>query len=461
MRRVIALALVLSLALPFGAFAEAPQSIRVELDGFVLRLEADSVPRIVNGRALVPLRALSERLGAAVDYSETTQTVTLTTTERVIEFPLERPVMYIDGSPIEIDVPAQAFSGRSFIPVRRFAEALGCDVVWDENKRLVVVRTPPLRRELIGNYWGNSYAQFLTYGHELHRAMVRWSKLALTEAGVQLLRDYPIGHRVVPEELAPERGVHLSLQIYSGDMSVLAPLLNSVDQQVAVIEEAVSIVRELGFSGINLDLEEISSSRHEQALTNFVRLMATRCREEGLHLSMYVHAKSPTTPWLAYNYSALHPHVDQLIIMAHDLRTESSAPGAHSPINWAENVLRSALDEAKVPREKLVLAVSLHGINWPASGGRGTRQGLNVFTPEWLHERSLTSLPLDLATGMARAEYTSPNDGERILWTETAESIQLKVNLVQKYNIAGLSFWRLGMASPDLFAEGGPFHGFR
>lgn len=462
MRRVIAMALVLSLSVPFYAFAQTPEPIRIELDGIILRLAADSVPRIVNGRTLVPLRALSERLGADVDYIEDTKTVILKTTEKRIEFPLDKRIMYTNGDPIEIDVPAQAFNGRSFIPVRRFAEALGCDVGWDENSKLVIVRTPPLQRELIGNYWGGSYQQFLSYGHQIHRAMARWCKLILTESQVRLIRDYPDGYSVVSGKEAAERGVQLSLQIFSGDMSVLAPLLGSVEQQMVVIEEAVSIVRELGFSGINLDLEEIGSSAYEQSLTDFIQLMSARCRAEGLHLSMYVKPRTElTTSWLAYNYSALHPHVDQLIVMAHDFRTENSSPGPHAPIGWVEDVLRYALDIAQVPKEKLILAVSLHGLNWPVTGGKALKPSLNIFTREWLEERNLTSFPLDPATGMAKVLYTSPKDGDRILWTETAESIQLKVNLVHKYNIAGISFWRLGMASPDLFAEGGPFHGFR
>jgi len=78
-----------------------------------------------------------------------------------------------------------------------------------------------------------------------------------------------------------------------------------------------------------------------------------------------------------------------------------------------------------------------------------------------LGERGIDAIPLDTVQGMGHLEYLSPSDGERVLWTETAESIALKVSLLEKYNILGMSIWRLGAIPAQFFKPSGPLYHFK
>lgn len=443
----------------------AASTIRIELDGLEVATSADAVPRIINGRTLVPLRALAQALGGEVDYDDVSRTAIISYEGSTVLFPLDIQVMHINNQVIALDVAAQAVNGRAFLPARYLAQALGASVDWDEQTQTVIVRTPPQERELSASYALESATQFQSYGQHINRAMARWAELELRNSVVTLKPTLPPGYEIVASDWAPNRGVHLSLQVFCSDMRILRPLLEGEKTgREALAQEIVDLALTLGFTGVNLDLEGITQSNLQEAFTELVSIIANKCREHGLHLSAHLPPKTSNGRdgvynYEAYNYRALSTHLDQVIIMAHDFVMPSGTPGPHAPLEWVEQVLRFALLEG-VPKEKLVLHISLHGVNWPKEG-TGFIQGLSTFTEEWLGERGLKEIPYCVPEGMGYVEYTSPEAGERILWTETTESIAAKVALVEKYNLLGVSFWRLGYANPGLFGPSGPFAGFR
>jgi|GEM_PF-4834735 len=440
----------------------ATSTIRIELDGLEVLTSVDSVPRMMSGRTLVPLRALAEALGGQVDYDDGTRTAIIYHGITTIGFPLDKKRMYIDEQEIILDVAAQALNGRTFIPARYLAEAVGAAVDWNEQTQTVIVRTPAQERKLSASYDSASAIQFQAYGEYIHRAMPRWTNLQLTNNVITLKPTLPPGYEIVASDWAPSRGVHLSLQVFCDDMRILRPLLEGDRAgRESLAQEIVDFALALGFSGVNLDLESINLSRLQDSLTEFVAILADKCREQQLHLSAHVPAKTSGQDHGAYNYQTLSPHLDEVIVMAHDFVIASDNPGPHAPLWWVEQVLRFALREG-IPKEKLVLNISLHGLNWRKEvSERAIIQELARFTEEWLVERGLEAIPYNEAQGMGYVEYTSPDAGQRILWTETTESIAAKVALVEKYNLLGVSFWRLGYAHPGLFEPSGPFTGFR
>lgn len=464
MHRFLLLFIIMLVVISTPALATSPAGeINIELDGLILPVSADSLPRAINGRTLVPLRALSEALGGTVAYDDITRTASVTRDNTLLTFPLDIPVMTINGEAKVIDVAAQAFGGRAFIPARYLAEALGSTVGWNEPSRTVIIQTIPINRELIGCYALESAKGFQTYGENLHRAMVQWATLELKDEQVALRASLPPGYEILATEWAVTRGVDLSLQVFSEDTALLTLLLTgTTESRLQVAQSIIDLTVELGFSGVNLDLEGIMQTSLQEGLNNFVTILSALCKEQSLHFSAYVPPKLRLTDYAAYNFEFLAGQVDQLIIMAHDLVRPWNEPGPPAPLSWVERVLQFALQTGKVPKDKLVLGVSLHGVNWPKElPGTVYQQALSTFTPEWLAERGLTHIPLDHTQGMGYLEYLSPNDGTRVLWTETVESIAAKVALLNKYNIAGVSFWRLGAASPELFETDGPFSGFR
>lgn len=111
-----------------------PEGINVSVNGAYLDLGADA-PIAVSGRTLVPFRAFLERLGASVSYSGGTITAVLADGEK-LELHLDSTVLkHTAGEKIDsIDMGMTPYvsGGRTYIPVRFAAEALGYEVFWSD-----------------------------------------------------------------------------------------------------------------------------------------------------------------------------------------------------------------------------------------------------------------------------------------------------------------------------------------
>ncbi|SMC57845.1 beta-propeller domain-containing protein [Papillibacter cinnamivorans] len=94
-------------------------------------------PFVQNGRTLVPVRFIAESFGARVSWDGGTQTATISEDGRTIRIRLYSTEMTVDGETVSLDVPAMATGGRTFVPVRALAEALGKEVFYDNG--LVVI----------------------------------------------------------------------------------------------------------------------------------------------------------------------------------------------------------------------------------------------------------------------------------------------------------------------------------
>lgn len=111
--------------------------ITVKLNGKLL--DFDQPPIIFDDRTLVPLRVIFEALGADVSWNGNTQTVTAAKNGIVITVKIGEECIYKNSEAIAIDVPAMIVNERTLVPVRAVSEALGADVSWDGNIRQVII----------------------------------------------------------------------------------------------------------------------------------------------------------------------------------------------------------------------------------------------------------------------------------------------------------------------------------
>ncbi len=99
----------------------------------------DQPPVLQNDRTLVPLRAIFESLGGTVDWDDPTQTVTSVKGSTTVKLTIGSNLLYVNGTPVELDVPAQLMGGRTLVPVRAVAESFRCHVDWDDTTQTVLI----------------------------------------------------------------------------------------------------------------------------------------------------------------------------------------------------------------------------------------------------------------------------------------------------------------------------------
>lgn len=93
---------------------------------------------IVDGRTLVPVRGVFESLGYAVDFDANTKTAILSG-KNSITMTQGNTYFTVDGRDITPDVPQQIIDGRFMLPLRAVSEAIGAQVNWDANTKTASV----------------------------------------------------------------------------------------------------------------------------------------------------------------------------------------------------------------------------------------------------------------------------------------------------------------------------------
>lgn len=134
---LVSLTLLLSLSLPALAAGHEGE-IGICLDGNTYYPTTQPV-QVQNGRTMVPLRDLAERLGADVEWVQKTQEIVMTRAGTTVTMTLGKTTANVDGTAVEMDVVPYAVDGHTLIPARYVAEFFGQVVTWDQENSLVVV----------------------------------------------------------------------------------------------------------------------------------------------------------------------------------------------------------------------------------------------------------------------------------------------------------------------------------
>ncbi len=112
-------------------------SLRVYVDGRPMNF--DVPPTVIHGRVLVPLGGIFEQLGATVDYNAQTQHIKAVRDTQTVELTIGSRLAQINGEPKTLDVPAFTLNGRTMVPLRFISEALGASIQWTEADQSILI----------------------------------------------------------------------------------------------------------------------------------------------------------------------------------------------------------------------------------------------------------------------------------------------------------------------------------
>jgi GH25 family lysozyme M1 (1,4-beta-N-acetylmuramidase) len=107
------------------------------LDGQTVTL--DTPPVIVSGRTLVPLRPIIEGLGGVITWVPETRSVEVVFNGTTLLLQIGNHSAVVDGKEVILDVPAAIMNGRTMLPVRFVSEHLGADVQWAPVTKTVTI----------------------------------------------------------------------------------------------------------------------------------------------------------------------------------------------------------------------------------------------------------------------------------------------------------------------------------
>ncbi|MBI2908366.1 MAG: hypothetical protein HYX92_12020 [Chloroflexi bacterium] len=223
--------------------------------------------------------------------------------------------------------------------------------------------------------------------------------------------------------------------------------------------EGIAALMDRGYDGINIDFENVDPNDRLH-LSTFMAELAPVLRAKGKIVSQAVAARAEErlTGWAgAYDYKALGESNDFVVLMAYAYRSPSSAtPGSTAPMAWVENSLAYLVSQ--VPVAKVVLGVAWYGYDWNRTTGTPAIPRRYSQVMEAAQRNGASIQYSDDGSPLIR--YTEGGQVHEI-WFENRRSVEDKLALVGKYNVAGAAGWRMGQEDPEVWQAMNASLGFR
>jgi len=105
-------------------------------------IKLDGPAYIKGGRTIIPVRAITEELGATVAWDSETKSVTVSKDGIEIILTMNSTKVFVNGVEQQIDVPAEITNGRTYVPLRFIAETFGLATSWDGENGIIDIEDP-------------------------------------------------------------------------------------------------------------------------------------------------------------------------------------------------------------------------------------------------------------------------------------------------------------------------------
>ena len=211
----------------------------------------------------------------------------------------------------------------------------------------------------------------------------------------------------------------------------------------SLINQIVEYVKEYDLDGVNIDFEYMKQEDRD-LFSRFMIELSPRIKELGKVVSIDVTAPDGSPDWsLCFDRKVLSDVSDYMMFMAYDQHGVSSdEEGTVAGYDWVEANVKKLLDEEKaeyVSNEKLVLGIPFYTRLWKEEDGKITSSVVTMKNVEKSIPEGVTK-EWDDTLKQNYIEYQK--DGATYkMWIEDEQSIKEKLDLIDKYNLAGASYW--------------------
>jgi len=126
----------------------AETSVILQIDNSVMTVNGeekavddgyDTKPAIIDGRTLLPVRAVIENLGGNVSWNNDTKEINLTHNGNEIVLTIDSTQALLNGTAQSLDTAPVIINNRTMLPIRFIAESFGFNIKWNENNKTITI----------------------------------------------------------------------------------------------------------------------------------------------------------------------------------------------------------------------------------------------------------------------------------------------------------------------------------
>lgn len=426
--------------------------VTIELNDQIVTFEEPAY--IMNDRTIVPVKFLMNALGYEVLWDEEKQEVTCQRGQSQIVMIIDQEEIIINGQSYQSDVAPLIIEDRTYVPLALISRAVGAEVTWHGDSRTVSIHE---KLDQVHYFYGpSSFETYKNLSFDSQDSLgYAWSRLQIVDGVIKINTSSKDNQMYIPNgfELAMTHDGKKLLNIYCDE---------DYDLVMSQYEEFAFQVKRLlnsgdplvDFDGVILDFENLPIDHYE----NYYLLIQTL--RESISKDIYL-AIQPR----GFDYHKLISMTDGIILMLHDYETKNE-----NIINFKDNYVyhpMASIKDVKHSLEKIVEDLSYHEksklllqfnlavVQWQ---GESNHQ-LKRYTPSYkklIERMSVLSADAFHFSDEAMMPYLYYQDQEGLyntIWYENQESLESKIKLIFEHDLGGLSIWHIGNIPDSLEFE--------
>ncbi len=237
---------------------------------------------------------------------------------------------------------------------------------------------------------------------------------------------------------------------------------NALENSETLINQIVAKVKQYELDGVNVDIENLTSSDRESYVQFVKSLREKMPKNKTVSVAVAANPHGFETGWQgSYDERKLAQYADYLVIMAYDEHYEGGPKGAVSSIQFLQKSVEQAL--TKVDKNKIVVGVPFYGRYWKEKeeiGGYGvTLQRIHKLIEEYESQVSYDTYHQNVVANIIIKEHEQKpiingkklSAGKYEFYYENESSMKEKVEWVVKKNLKGIAAWSLGQESIEVW----------
>lgn len=237
------------------------------------------------------------------------------------------------------------------------------------------------------------------------------------------------------------------------DPDLTGKILNSSNSRETVINNIIDLAIKYELEGINIDFENIYQ-KDKDMLTQFLKELYPVAKENDLTVSIDITIKSLSPNWsLCFDRKNIGRFVDYVILMAYDEHwANGGVSGSVASLPWVEYGIKSLIED--VSSNKVILGVPFYTRIWKEEYIDGELKvksyAVSMERADELLDKYNGTVTWDEKSKQNYGKYKI-GDALYKVWLEDNISMRERVELINKYNLAGIASWRKGFEKNEIW----------
>ncbi|MBP1927102.1 spore germination protein [Sedimentibacter acidaminivorans] len=221
-------------------------------------------------------------------------------------------------------------------------------------------------------------------------------------------------------------------------------VLNNVAARNRLINNIYNTVLRKDYYGVDFDFEFLFPDDADEYVL-LVSQMRERLNEIGavtlVALAPKTYTEQPGLLYEGHDYKGLGEAADLALLMTYEWGYTYGPPMAVAPINNVRKVLEYGITQ--IPPEKILMGIPNYGYDWTLPYVQGQSVAENLSIPEAIARADGVGAQIqyDEIAQTPFYEYIDAQGRQHVVWFEDERSLRAKLELVNEYGLAGVSFW--------------------